>query len=240
MDAWLSGMRHGESKKRARVPDDLESLPREDLVALVRGLATERDALEFEKTSKKQATTPATSAAAKPAAKPPASAGVDAKSVQTILRRLCEKSEKAIKKTKHSQSRKPYTEVTEGCPSKELAVALMRGQSAYQKSDTARMTRWLLPDAASTSAWLGIGQTVHPVAFDGKVWCFGGQRPSIYAHAKIESLEVKFEAHACAPALQSHRLADRACPCSAILQPADAQVPHHLRRLRPARLLRGR
>ena len=43
------------------------------------------------------------------------------------------------------------------------------------------------------TAWLGMGETVHPVAFDGKVWCFAGQRPSIYAHAGIESLEVKFE-----------------------------------------------
>ena len=68
----------------------------------------------------------------------------------------------------------------------------MRGQSAYQKSDTARMTRWLL-DAAAATSWLGIGQTIHPVAFDGKVWCFAGTRPSIYAHAKVESLEVKFE-----------------------------------------------
>ena len=35
---------------------------------------------------------------------------------------------------------------------------------------------------------------VHPVKFDGKVWCFGGQKPKIYACAGFESLEVKVEA----------------------------------------------
>ena len=35
---------------------------------------------------------------------------------------------------------------------------------------------------------------VHPVAFDGKVWCFaGGPMPKVYAWAGFESLEVKFE-----------------------------------------------
>ena len=32
-----------------------------------------------------------------------------------------------------------------------------------------------------------------PVAFDGKVLCFAGSRPTIYAYAGMESLEVKWE-----------------------------------------------
>lgn len=42
MNAWLSG----GGRKRALVPDDVESLPGDALVQLVRDLAAERDGLE--------------------------------------------------------------------------------------------------------------------------------------------------------------------------------------------------
>ena len=34
---------------------------------------------------------------------------------------------------------------------------------------------------------------IHPLKSDGKVLCFAGQRPSVYAWAKVESAEVKVE-----------------------------------------------
>jgi hypothetical protein len=173
--------------KRTRVPDDLSSISRGALEGLVKELAAERDLLE--RTSKRPAvaTTPTTSSAASAPAAP-----TDAQ-VRQVLMRLADKSKKAIKKTKHNDKRKPYTEVTEGVPTKALALALLRGQEAHQKSDTARMTRWVFESGPTAASWLGIERTIHPVAFDGKVWCFAGQRPSIYAHAGIESLEVKYE-----------------------------------------------
>ena len=108
-----------------------------------------------------------------------------------MKKRLADKSVKAIKKTKHNDKRKPYTEVTEGMPSKATALALLDGLAP--KSDTARMTRWLLEGDTAATRWLGIEKLVHPVAFDGKVLCFAGERPRVYAWAGIESLEIKYE-----------------------------------------------
>ena len=62
------------------------------------------------------------------------------------------------------------------------------------KSDTSRMTKWSLTSDAAISRLLGCEKLIHPVAFDGKVWCFaGGPMPKVYAWAGFESLEVKFE-----------------------------------------------
>ena len=97
----------------------------------------------------------------------------------------------AIKKTKHNDKKKPYTEVTEGVPSKAAAMAFMAGTAL--KSDTARMTKWVLEGADEISALLGCERLIHPVAFDGKVWSFGGMKPQVYAWAGFESLEVKYE-----------------------------------------------
>ena len=58
-------------------------------------------------------------------------------------------------------------EVTEGIGNKELALALMRGQSAYQKSDTARMTRWLFDEDAAISNWLGIERQIRMLPQQG-------------------------------------------------------------------------
>ena len=154
--------------QRALVPDNLEALPSDELVQLVKDLAAERDGLERDAKRQATAATPRTASTASTAT--PASAGSAApnvKDVQVILGRLRAKAEKAIKKTKHSQSRKPYTEVTEGIGNKELALALMRGQSAYQKSDTARMTRWLFDEDAAISNWLGIERQIRMLPQQG-------------------------------------------------------------------------
>ena len=128
----------------------------------------------LEQAAKRQATaatsTPRTTAATGGASTstPGSATGPTDKEVQAILGRLRTKAEKAIKETKHSQARKPFTEVTEGVGSKALCAALMRGQSSHQKSDTARMTRWLFSDDLAVSHWLGIDrQAPKPFALHG-------------------------------------------------------------------------
>ena len=199
------------SVKRTRVPSELGGLSRDELAGLVKCLETERDAA-LDRDAKKPRPSPADTEPS-------------AKEVSAVLKRLADKSWRAIKKTKHNQQRKPYTEVTEGVPTKALALSLMGRSKAQMQSDTARMTRWLFDvgEGASAADWLGMDQVIHPVAFDGKVrqqracaelpaarphakawhatraliagqvWCMAGTRPSVYAHAAIESLEVKWE-----------------------------------------------
>ena len=115
---------------------------------------------------------------------------VDAKALQAMRKRLRDKVVKAVKKTAHNDRKKPYSEISDGCASRAVAVALMNG--LHPKSDTARMTRWILT-GNDVSRFLGIERLVHPVKFDGKVWSFGGAPVHVYAWAAFESLEIKYE-----------------------------------------------
>ena len=115
---------------------------------------------------------------------------VDAKALQAMRKRLRDKVVKAVKKTAHNDRKKPYSEISDGCASRDVAVALMNG--LHPKSDTARMTRWTLT-GNDVSRFLGIERLVHPVKFDGKVWSFGGAEVHVYAWAAFESLEIKYE-----------------------------------------------
>ena len=115
---------------------------------------------------------------------------VDAKALQAMRKRLRDKVVKAVKKTAHNDRKKPYSEISDGCASRAVAVALMNG--LHPKSDTARMTRWVLT-GNDVSRFLGIERLVHPVKFDGMVLSFGGAPVHVYAWAAFESLEVKFE-----------------------------------------------
>ena len=115
---------------------------------------------------------------------------VDAKALQAMRKRLRDKVVKAVKKTAHNDRKKPYSEISDGCASRAVAVALMNG--LHPKSDTARMTRWTLT-GNDVSRFLGIERLVHPVKFDGMVLSFGGAPVHVYAWAAFESLEIKFE-----------------------------------------------
>lgn len=160
---------------------NLERMEKEDLIKVIGTLKRERDKLAGGKTlggSPKKAKTAAAPAAAAPDNK-------------VVMKRIRDKAFKAVKKTGHNEKKKPYTEVSEGMPSKGAAFALLRGLPV--KSDTARMTKWLL-EGEAVSDWLGSDRLVHPVKFDGKSWCLRGQTPKVYAWAAFESVEVKYEA----------------------------------------------
>ena len=97
-----------------------------------------------------------------------------------MRKRLRDKVVKAVKKTAHNDRKKPYSEISDGCASRAVAVALMNG--LHPKSDTARMTRWVLT-GNDVSRFLGIERLVHPVKFDGMVLSFGGAPVVVYAWA---------------------------------------------------------
>ena len=155
-------------KKRplAAIPENLEELSKPELIKIIKSLQSQ--------VQKKQRS----------------DNEVDAKALSAMRKRLRDKIVKAVKKTAHNDRRKPYSEISDGCPSKAVAVALMGG--LHPKSDTARMTRWVL-SGNDVSRFLGIERLVHPVKFDGMVLSFGGAPVHVYAWAAFESLEVKFE-----------------------------------------------
>ena len=154
-------------KKRplAAIPENLEELSKPELIKIIQSLQQQ-------------------------VAKKHKGDEVDAKALQAMRKRLRDKVVKAVKKTAHNDRKKPYSEISDGCASRAVAVALMNG--LHPKSDTARMTRWTLT-GNDVSRFLGIERLVHPVKFDGMVLSFGGAPVHVYAWAAFESLEIKFE-----------------------------------------------
>ena len=154
-------------KKRplAAIPENLEELSKPELIKIIQSLQQQ-------------------------VAKKHKGDEVDAKALQAMRKRLRDKVVKAVKKTSHNDRKKPYSEISDGCASRAVAVALMGG--LHPKSDTARMTRWALT-GNDVSMFLGIERLVHPVKFDGMVLSFGGLPANVYAWAAFESLEIKYE-----------------------------------------------
>ena len=155
-------------KKRplAAIPENLEELSKPELIKIIESLR--------QQVQKKQRT----------------DAEVDVKAIHATRKRLRDKVVKAVKKTAHNDRKKPYSEISDGCASRAVAVALMN--NLHPKSDTARMTRWVLT-GNDVSRFLGVERLVHPVKFDGMVLSFGGLPANVYAWAAFESLEIKYE-----------------------------------------------
>ena len=154
-------------KKRplAAIPENLEELSKPELIKIIQSLRQQ-------------------------VAKKHKGDEVDAKTLQAMRKRIRDKIVKAVKKTAHNDRKKPYSEISDGCASRAVAVALMGG--LHPKSDTARMTRWVLT-GNDVSMFLGIERLVHPVKFDGMVLAFAGIPVNVYAWAAFESLEIKYE-----------------------------------------------
>jgi hypothetical protein len=157
-----------------QVPTNLDSLPKEELVRLLKRVADERNDLN--------------SRAAK---KPKAAAPAPAFNVAAAKKRIASSAIKAIKKSAHNRQKSPWTQIAESLPNTEAALALFA--NCIPSSDTARLTKWELNGDAIHN-WLGISPCIHPVKFDGKLWAFaGGPKPKIHAWAAFETLQAKFE-----------------------------------------------
>lgn len=107
----------------------------------------------------------------------------------SIKEALIDNSIQLIKKAAHNVNLKPWTEVSDSIP--QLA-ALTLFKDFFPTSNTSRSIKWEVEGAAMTE-WLGLRNHIHPVNFEGKVVTLPGQKPSVYAWAKIESCEVKYD-----------------------------------------------
>jgi len=127
--------------------------------------------------------------------------------VEAVKKRIAKKSFTLVKKTPHSRTKKPYTEIHEVLPNTACARILFEGFS--HKSDTNRLIKWEF-DGDQIIEWLGgVNKNnhnklkyIHPVKFEGKVLSFpinnnekntGGGKPFVYAWAKYVGLQAKFD-----------------------------------------------
>ena len=181
------------------VPSNLSALSNDELQSLVRKIADERTDLSREL---KRARTETVSLKPTPIAKAnvPAPAAVAVAAVATVYdvkatkKRINKQATAQIKKTAHSKPKKPYTTISDMVPDTSSAMALFA--PFVPISDTSRMIKWKLTDCHEITSWLenekGNGY-IHPVKFEGKVYCFGNSKPKIYAWAQFDSLEAKYE-----------------------------------------------
>jgi len=102
---------------------------------------------------------------------------------------LAKKALATIKKTGHSDKKKPYSEFSEGLPRSQALDFI--GSLGTILSDSKKMQKRLL-SGMEVEQLLGISE-IHPVKFDGKTWCLAGERPFVYVWAKVDSLEIKIE-----------------------------------------------
>lgn len=171
------------ASKLTAVPSNLEELPKDELVRLLKRVASERNDLVSSSTSnnKKQKTAPAPAAAAAPSFKVPAA-----------KKRIASTAKKMIKKSAHNRSKKPWTELSEQVP--DLAACLELFSGFAPTSETARLLKWEL-SGTEIVHWLNMTDEpyVHPVKFDGKVWAFAGAKVHVYAWAGFETLQAKYE-----------------------------------------------
>jgi len=168
------------ASKLTAVPSNLDALPKDELVRLLKRVASERnDLVSSSSNNKKQKTAPA--AAALPSFNVPAA-----------KKRIASTAKKLIKKTAHNRSKKPWTELSEQVP--DLAACLELFSGFATTSETARLLKWEL-SGAEIAHWLNMTDEpyVHPVKFDGKVWAFAGAKVHIYAWAGFETLQAKYE-----------------------------------------------
>lgn len=204
-------------KGKEPMPLDLETLPKEELVRMLRSMASEREALEQSvkrdsnigdnlNSPSALATTLLgnsgndSSNAANPLMPPPfrATTGrslshkLEKFDCEQFKSRIREKVYNAVKKTAHNWKNRPVTEISEELPTAQAAIDLFQGHKEINKNQ--RSLKWEL-DSDQTLEWLGseASKYIHPVKFDGKVVCSIGQTPSVYAFASYDSMMAKYE-----------------------------------------------
>jgi hypothetical protein len=198
------------SNKRplTHIPAELEYLPQEHLIHLLRIVVAERDEL-YQTLQREQAKSAAAVAAAAVAAptfqndaygfpypaaadtaQPPSGVPSSFK-VDAVKKRIAKKSFTLVKKTAHNKAKKPFTELNEAVPNAACALSLF--EDFDPKSDTTRLIKWDLT-GDEVVEWLGgLNKYIHPVKFDGRVIAFGGAKPFVYAWAAYESLSAKYD-----------------------------------------------
>ena len=203
-------------RKTTQVPQDLEGLSKEELVRLLRSVASEREALEQNIVPRKSSEgstggenvaplgTPnqaLTAAGTRPVPvkpsnllpfipSPPRVKVNTSYKVDQAKVRIADTLTALIKKKAHNWKGRPTTEMTEEVPTLEAARELMEGFTEINK--TARSYRWQLT-GEQVVEWLNCPKYVHPVKFEGKVVCTIGQPAYVYAFAGFDSMLAKYE-----------------------------------------------
>lgn len=182
------------------IPPNLESLERSELIRLLKRVADERDKLrvEMENPAAKKAKTSTTLApifcsnnSSTPGSTTTNPQTTPSFNASAAKKRIAKNTVRLVKKSAHNDKKKPWTEVTDSIPSSASAIQLLEGHTP--KSDTARMIKWELLGNDTVVNWLGLEEKfIHPVKFDGKVWCLAGEKPKIYAWAAFEKVEIKY------------------------------------------------
>lgn len=179
-----------------QLPYDVDLLSREELIGLLRRVTAERDELatEVQRKSKKQKTDSVNPIqyAYYPAAPVLPMAPEPSFDTAAIKKRILKSASAKIKKTVHTDRNKPYTEVLECVPNESAVNELMQGFTP--KSNTYNMIKWLLNEEEVLD-WLDMRDAplIHPVTNKINTICLFGEKPNIYAHAKIETLEIKWD-----------------------------------------------
>jgi hypothetical protein len=106
----LAPFSNTNNNKMTSIPSNLDELPKEELVKILKRVASERDGLVASAANKKQKTAPAAS-----------SAPFDVKKTK---KRILTSAKRLIKKTAHNRAKKPWTELSETVPSEEACLAL--------------------------------------------------------------------------------------------------------------------
>lgn len=194
-------------RRTTEVPADLEDLPKEELVRLLRSVTSEREIMERSGQSKgehlpsnkklSEGFSGAAASAPKPASSllpyipsPPRIKPPPVFKCDQVKARIAEMAASLIKKRAHNWKGRPTTEMTEEVPSLEAARELFKGYPEVNK--TARSYRWQL-SGEQVVEWLDCPKYVHPVKFEGKVICQIGQPAYVYAFAGYDSLLAKYE-----------------------------------------------
>jgi hypothetical protein len=184
----------------AGLPANLDYLPREEIVNLLKRVTSERNSLDAAlRSSKKRTKTshyqpePPPVQVVQPWASPPAPA-VQAAPFNVIAtkKRIFKTATVQIKKTVHSDRNKPYTDLTDYIPTELALMSLMEGYPP--KSVTKCWMTWTLNHDQILDWWnMHENPYIHPVANRIKTICFVGSKPNVYAHAAIESIDIKWE-----------------------------------------------
>lgn len=109
-------------------------------------------------------------------------------------KRIFKNASSQIKKTVHSERNKPTTDVLDCVSSEHSIMALMDGYLPTKTTSNNSAMTWIL-DTNQVLDWFNIHENpyIHPVANRIKTIYFAGSKPNVYAHVAIDNLDIKWE-----------------------------------------------